>query len=618
MLSFKNVKEKESFDLAIVGAGIAGLYCAYRISREHPEWNIAIFERLNRTGGRLDSDLIKLTIDGKIPPLGAQKVYTIKEEQGGMRFNKGMKELMGLIEELDLCEETVPFPMSSNVNGENTNRFLFRGREFTVEEAIASNHMIWSEIYDLEKAEIGLSPDELIENAFNRIIQENNYKPIEKEATEYSPDDWTRIRETCQWKGKTLNKWHIWSLLSDMGYSEECIRMMADTTGFPDTFKAFTNAGCAFQALADFPEDPEFYTFKKGFSTLPEKVKEKMGKNVKTYLSTNLNTLHDKNGHFELRLSEAEKGHNATPFNKKTRSVYANRIILATATKGIQDLFYKSPALYKNEAAPEQPAKLWASMNQVEGAELMKVNLYFSEAWWLNGMTNRSPVQFGPNFTTLPINAIYPFYALESIEFGDKKACKSPISTADEQRKPPYIKDDAHDNPAALTLYCDFNKTPFWEGLQNIEPMFDSELQQHFNDQKPQKLYPASQILVDELMKQLAILFGATNLPRPILSTYRAWNGKDDYEYAFYQWRLNAVDSETRKYLAKPYDNKDLYFCNESISDMQAWVNGSLRSADLALAHFGIKSLKKKTRKSRGVKQKTFVKRRQGFGGIWG
>ena len=589
------------------------LYCAYRISQKHPDWKIAIFERLNRTGGRLDSDLIQLTKDGKIPKKGTKNVYTIKEEQGGMRFNKGMEELMALIEHLDLCEETVPFPMSSDVDGENTNRYLFRGREFTVAEAQASNQKIWSELYDLERAEIGLSPDELIENAFNRILQENDY-PI---GEVHDPDSWTDIRENCQWNGKNLNEWHIWSLLSDMGYSEECIRMMADTTGFPDTFKAFTNAGCAFQALADFPKDPEFYTFKEGFSTLPKKVLEKMGDNVKIYLSTNLNTIHDREGKFKLCLSEAEEGHNATPFDKKMTPVFANKLILATATKGIQDLFYKSPALFRpKEVESKEAQKLWEKLNEVEGAELMKVNLYFRESWWLNSMTNRPPVQFGPNFTTLPINAIYPFYALESIEFGDKKACKGPSQTTDAA---PHFKDGALGNPAALTLYCDYNKTPFWEGLQNIGPMFDSELQRHFNKQNPQKLYPASQVLVDELMKQLAILFGATNLPKPILSTYRAWNGKDDYEYAFYQWKLNAVDSETRQYLSKPYDNKDLYFCNESISDMQAWVNGSLRSANMALAHFDIQPMKKATGllKSRSVPS-TVAKRRHKFGGIWG
>lgn len=610
MLSFKDVKKNKTYDLAIVGAGIAGLYAAYRISEKHPEWDIAIFERLNRTGGRLDSDIIELNDKGEIPSAedrAAGNVNSIKEEEGGMRFNKGMDELMALIEELDLCEESIPFPMSSNVDGENTNRFFFRGRAFTVAEAKASNQQIWKELYDLEKAETGLSPDQLIENAFNRIMQENGNLMGEV----HSPDAWTEIREKCEWKGKPLNQWHIWSLLSDMGYSEECIRMMADTTGFPDTFKAFTNAGCAFQALADFPKDPEFYTFKKGFSTLPDTVIKKMGKNVKIYLSTNLNTLHDRADKFELRLTKAVRGQNATPFSKEITPVQADRVILATATKGIQDLFYKSPALFRNEKAQ----KLWNGLNEVEGAELMKVNLYFKESWWLDGMTGRPPVQFGPNFTTLPLNAIYPFYALESMEFGDKKVCKGPPKSEDGT---PYIKEDCYSKPAALTLYCDFSKTPFWEGLQNIGPMFDSVLQQHYNAQKVQKLYPASQLLIDELMKQLAILFGATNLPRPILTSYRAWNGKDDYEYAFYQWKLNAIDSETRDYLSKPYADRDLFFCNESISDMQAWVNGSLRSADLALAHFGISPLERKRKLMSPRSATPVAKRRQSFGGVWG
>ncbi|MDG2052427.1 MAG: hypothetical protein P8J69_01435 [Flavobacteriaceae bacterium] len=37
---------------------------------------------------------------------------------------------------------------------------------------------------------------------------------------------------------------------------------------------------------------------------------------------------------------------------------------------------------------------------------------------------------------------------------------------------------------------------------------------------------------------------------------------------------------------------ENIYICNEAWSDMQGWVNGSLRSADLVLnRHFGIESL---------------------------
>jgi hypothetical protein len=602
MQHFKDLHTKAQYDIAIVGAGIAGLYTAYRLLEKNSNQKIAIFERLNRTGGRLDSDIIRLTDNGKlVKGKKKQNVNTIKEEQGGMRFNDSMEELMNLIRKLGLEDQIVPFPMKSQVvvkEGEdavNTNRFYFRGHGFSVADAVASNDDIWGTLYDIEPQEKGLDPNQIIANAFNRILKANNWGMGE----ELSADKWTEIREVVKWKGKTLNKWHIWGLLRDMGYSEECIRMLADTTGFPDTFKAFTNAGGAFQLLADFPKNPSFNTFIDGFSTLPDAIVDSIKDKVSIFLSTNLNSLHEHANGYELRVAAAEFGHNATPFSKDTKSVFAKKIVLATAVKGIQDIFYKSPALFRHKEAP----KLWKAINEVEGAELMKINLYFKEAWWLNGMTGRPEIQFGGNFTTLPLNAIYPFYAIESLDIeGDDVT----------------LKPDHYDRPAALTLYTDFSKSQFWEGLQNITPMFTSDLQKHFSRAKVQVIFPASQAVADEMMKQLAILFGATNLPDPILTSYRAWNGKDDFEYAYHQWKLNAEDSKIRKYLSRPYDDKGLYLCNEAISDMQAWVNGSLRSADMALAHFKIKPLPGEKMKARGEETTTVTRRKQGFGGVWG
>ncbi|TXF87812.1 FAD-dependent oxidoreductase [Neolewinella aurantiaca] len=602
MQNFKDLHVKADYDIAIVGAGIAGLYTAYRLIENDDSLKIAIFERLNRTGGRLDSDIIRLTNNGELAT-GKQKqdVNTIKEEQGGMRFNDSMKELMNLIRELNLENQIVPFPMKSEVelnpgaDPVNTNRFFFRGRGFSVADAAAGNNTIWGELYDIEQVEKNLDPNQIIANAFNRILKANDWTMGE----ELSADQWTEVREKVEWKGKTLNRWHIWGLLRDMGYSEECIRMLADTTGFPDTFKAFTNAGGAFQLLADFPKNPVYNTFIDGFSTLPDAIVDKISDRVSIFLSTNLNSLHEEEHGFELRLSEAEFGQNATPFSKETKSVCAKQIVIATAVKGIQDIFYKSPALFRHAEAP----KLWEAINEVEGAELMKINLYFKEAWWLNGMTGRPEIQFGGNFTTLPLNAIYPFYAIESLETEQGKVS---------------LKKSHYDRPAALTLYTDFSKSQFWEGLQNITPSFSSDLQTHFSDAKVQKIFPATQAVVDEMMKQLGLLFGATNLPEPIMTSYRAWNGKDDFEYAYHQWKLNAEDSKTRAYLSKPYKDRNLYFCNEAISDMQAWVNGSLRSADLALAHFRIEPLPDEEVVAPTLKSIPTEQRRQGFGGVWG
>ncbi|PHS08574.1 MAG: hypothetical protein COA88_06315 [Kordia sp.] len=43
-------------DVIIVGAGVSGLYAAWRLLKKNSKLKVTILERLNRTGGRLDTD----------------------------------------------------------------------------------------------------------------------------------------------------------------------------------------------------------------------------------------------------------------------------------------------------------------------------------------------------------------------------------------------------------------------------------------------------------------------------------------------------------------------------------------------------------------------------------
>ena len=62
----------DELDVAIVGAGAAGTYLAYRLIQARPDWRIAIFERSKRIGGRLWS----VKVDGLANPieLGGRRV----------------------------------------------------------------------------------------------------------------------------------------------------------------------------------------------------------------------------------------------------------------------------------------------------------------------------------------------------------------------------------------------------------------------------------------------------------------------------------------------------------------------------------------------------------------
>src|SRR5664279_505263 len=138
-IHFPDARDEAGNDIVIVGAGVSGLYCARRLIEQDPARRITIVERLNRVGGRLGTDLIDIA-PGDV----------VREEEGGMRFNYDMTELMQLTNALGLCGGIVPFPMGSNVaDFGNTNRFWLRGRRFTAVEAAAGANSIWGEIYDL-------------------------------------------------------------------------------------------------------------------------------------------------------------------------------------------------------------------------------------------------------------------------------------------------------------------------------------------------------------------------------------------------------------------------------------------------------------------------------------
>ena len=575
-IHFPDAPAEANADIVIVGAGVSGLYCARRLIEQDPTRRITIVERLNRVGGRLDTDLIEIA-PGDV----------VREEEGGMRFNYEMTELMRLTNALGLSDQIVHFPMGSDVTGlGNTNRFWLRGSGFTAAEAEDGGNAIWGTIYDLAADERCLSPAEIVGKAFDAVMHQNGRTlPVQT-----GPEFWTDFREHVCWNGVPVNQWQMWGLLRDMGRSQECIQMLSETIGFAGPFKAPINAGDAFQILADFPSSPTYFTFSGGMATLPRTLAAELPSQVTVLLSTNVDAIAGGAGDFTLTLTKAPGDLDSNPYvpGGKNKTLSASTLILAVATNGMERLFITSSAL---NAQPDAK-RLWDNIHAAQGMALTKINLYFEHPWWENGGIT-PPVQFGPNFTDLPVNAVYPFYS-----------------------SGPGKGDGIPDGAAALTIYCDFENTNFWAGLQNVGASFDSPLQRTQNAAVPQVLFAASRQVVDEAKNQLGLVFGTDAVPEPILTSYRLWNGENDFEYAYHQWGVGVVDSEVRSYLAAPVAG--VHFCNEAISDMQGWVNGSIRSCDLALASFGIKPMTGAACPAHKSAPPATATPRPAFSGVWG
>ena len=82
------------YDLAVVGGGVAGLYCGMRA---HKDWKVALFEGSHRFGGKLET----------------VSMFDFDAEYGAMRFDPILQFRLGeLIDELGI--ETLPFPEYSS------------------------------------------------------------------------------------------------------------------------------------------------------------------------------------------------------------------------------------------------------------------------------------------------------------------------------------------------------------------------------------------------------------------------------------------------------------------------------------------------------------------------
>jgi hypothetical protein len=95
VLPYSKMAATEYYDICILGAGIAGLYCALELSKRFPEANICILEKYKYIGGRTST--FKETIPG---------VGKVQWEAGAGRIHSSHHQTLTLLKKYGL--ETVP------------------------------------------------------------------------------------------------------------------------------------------------------------------------------------------------------------------------------------------------------------------------------------------------------------------------------------------------------------------------------------------------------------------------------------------------------------------------------------------------------------------------------
>ena len=579
-------------DVLVVGAGVAGLYVAWRALLDDPSRRVTVLETLERTGGRLISDLAQF------------EDVRVKEEEGGMRFTfETMDDLASLLLTLGIDDQVVPFPMG-NADG---NRLHFRGRSFTQAQAAADDYALWSELYDLAPAERGIDPTSIINLAFMRVLAEN--PRFDRRPPPRPPEFWQSFRLEGTWAGVRLNEWTMWGLLEAMGYSNECIELLSRLLGFNGTFLSEMNAGVAFQLLLGFLGEQQFRTLESGFSTLPNALARAIS-DGSIHLGVTAERLRAApGGRYTLEYTDGTDGYS-------TRGeITAPKVVLALPRLALERLYTASDLLRHADA--ERAHRLWDTLQTSTHQPLLKINLYYRDAWWGRQPRGQTPAGFGPNLSDLPLGTVYPFYATEpaapaAAEYESwlrrtgRQAPPAARAALDE------ISSRKYGRPAALTIYCDYLNINFWLALQeNGGALFDSPMQRASAQARPRTIYPTTEAVVDAATRLLGKLFDTERVPRPLLTSARIWSGStqpptEPVGYGVHQWRLHVDDRAVIDDLVEPLPA--LYTCGEAFSDCQGWVEGALRSADLVLARaFGLDPIREVYRRENGRSASTAI-----------
>jgi monoamine oxidase/predicted heme/steroid binding protein len=96
------------------------------------------------------------------------------------------------------------------------------------------------------------------------------------------------------------------------------------------------------------------------------------------------------------------------------------------------------------------------------------------------------------------------------------------------------------------------------------------------------KLTAEDNILQDELARQLKLLFPELDIPSPIWLKHYYWDMGAGY------WKPGCSHKEIIPHITQPLEENEIYICNENYSSHQAWVEGSLESAEYVLEKLSI------------------------------
>jgi monoamine oxidase len=341
------------YDVAIVGGGVAGCYCAYRLARADPTQRIVLIESELRLGGRLET---------KFFPNVSTPV-----ELGGAFVTDLHPRTCTLLRELDL--ELTPVTWSRRF-------FFIRGRRFTDRDCKEAPDSI---PYGLAASERGRTPVEILLEALNKILPGvDELWPMNRQG---SPEEVERRLRETRVEGRVLDDWEIGALLRRV-MSGEAHRALMETFGAASNFQG-ASAYDAMRTLMGELAPQRAFVVKQGFQRLPEELASRSGVEVRA--GARLEAVAAARDGVSLGLGDGDR-------------ISAKRVVLALPRVAIE--------IIRFEASPEALRAFRAMLNKVRAVPAFKLYMTFDRMWWPEIQSETAA-----SFTDLPMQQCYYFDA---------------------------------------------------------------------------------------------------------------------------------------------------------------------------------------------------------------
>jgi len=521
--------EAEILDVAIVGAGVSGVYCGWRLAASRKDLKVRIFEASQRVGGRLLS---------ATPP--GIKTHI---ELGGMRYISSHKRVDRLLKEFKIG--TRPFPVR-----EPQNICYVRGHRLRHQD-----------LKDPALIPYTLLPDEQtprsLDVGFVAVAAERVLRSMLKQEVDLATVNWKQVAQSAQYDGVSLRDLPLHYLLQ-RNVSDEALRFADDISGYNSILYTWNAADGFPWNLEDFGKNVEYFGIPSGFTALPAEIARRFeaaagpirfGHTLKSF---------DVHKDGEQHLIELQFGLAA----EARCTIKARHLILAMPRRSLELLAESGKVL---ERTPENK-RVRDMIGSVTPIPLFKLALCYSFPWWETidpvSVATKEGVQWlklgkGVSITDLPLRQCY------------------------------YWATDPDTGHAVLLIYDDGRDLEYWAGLRERHETYAPRDAGKGDEQWNGHEAPA--LMVQEVHRQLLEIHGVEHrkdIPTPYAAAYRDWS-EDPYGGGANFWRLHVDSEQVGREIQQPKPPFPVFICGEAYSHQQGWVEGALQTADEMLSeHF--------------------------------